>query len=609
VWIDDLGALAHQGTPVCGRGLDTPEHAVGLLAADDGSIALVVGADTLRSATGVTEGGTWLLLAGTYNRFADGTNAYLYVNGIQVAAGRLHNDARLPYETGTGYVIAPATFPGRIDEARVSPHALPPSWLALDYHSQRPSADFLRPRPGHVEIAAPGRPAFRIRTDWMGDSLAFTDRTDWRVFAADPVFHSQALVSTRYADRWSRADTLVAFSVAGPVTLSLCIDARYDIEPPFLADWTATGKQVLLLRTDAAHNEVVPLNVYRMAVGGAGTIGIPGPVAGTAGNEHVVPYLVFVDGLSPRAEVHVEADSPRGTHVVAHADTGIFLYRDREYRIDSLPESLRGGVLVAPPNADKHATASSWLAARAGSMVEAYLMLDSRYDTLPTLVPTQGWNPTGMRATTTAGAERFHIFSRRFAAGAIEVPGPRSGGARGNALSPALILRRDTLEALVRVPSGYGITILDTNVQLYTDSAWRVTHVSGSLRGFYLVQTPQAAYDDALLERATMTLLRSAWVYVAVDRNQTALPRFMTGFDESGGWREVSSVLMTDAPSKYRIYRKLVSTPEQFIDRVATRTIAGNSYQIVLGDGTARPLADWLRDKLTAVRGERPASQ
>ncbi len=52
---------------------------------------------------------------------------------------------------------------------------------------------------------------------------------------------------------------------------------------------------------------------------------------------------------------------------------------------------------------------------------------------------------------------------------------------------------------------------------------------------------------------------------------------------------------------KYKMYKKSLATADDFIDKVASKTIAGNSYYLI-EDGKERPLGEWLRGILKKKR-------
>lgn len=51
--------------------------------------------------------------------------------------------------------------------------------------------------------------------------------------------------------------------------------------------------------------------------------------------------------------------------------------------------------------------------------------------------------------------------------------------------------------------------------------------------------------------------------------------------------------------AKYTHFRSDISTPEDFIERAASKSIlSGQPYLVKLADGSSKPLADWLREEL-----------
>lgn len=56
--------------------------------------------------------------------------------------------------------------------------------------------------------------------------------------------------------------------------------------------------------------------------------------------------------------------------------------------------------------------------------------------------------------------------------------------------------------------------------------------------------------------------------------------------------------------AKYRVYRGSLTSAEDFIDRVATKTVTGKTYFAVLEDGSTKELAKLLREELQRYREE-----
>lgn len=56
--------------------------------------------------------------------------------------------------------------------------------------------------------------------------------------------------------------------------------------------------------------------------------------------------------------------------------------------------------------------------------------------------------------------------------------------------------------------------------------------------------------------------------------------------------------------AKYKAYRRTLASAEDFIARIATRTIDGRDYHVRRGEGEQRPLGEWLREELAKLRAE-----
>ena len=54
--------------------------------------------------------------------------------------------------------------------------------------------------------------------------------------------------------------------------------------------------------------------------------------------------------------------------------------------------------------------------------------------------------------------------------------------------------------------------------------------------------------------------------------------------------------------SKFRMYRKSLESADDFIDKVATKTVTGNRYYVVHGDDEKQRLNEWLREVLAKHR-------
>ena len=58
---------------------------------------------------------------------------------------------------------------------------------------------------------------------------------------------------------------------------------------------------------------------------------------------------------------------------------------------------------------------------------------------------------------------------------------------------------------------------------------------------------------------------------------------------------------------KYEHYRKDIKTPEDFIEKAASKSmLSGKPYLVKMPDGTTRLAADWLRGLLAEYRANKP---
>jgi hypothetical protein len=57
---------------------------------------------------------------------------------------------------------------------------------------------------------------------------------------------------------------------------------------------------------------------------------------------------------------------------------------------------------------------------------------------------------------------------------------------------------------------------------------------------------------------------------------------------------------------KFKYHRKIVGSAEDFIQKVATKTISEHRYRVVSKDGKTTDLADWLKDQLSEYRKAEP---
>jgi hypothetical protein len=73
--------------------------------------------------------------------------------------------------------------------------------------------------------------------------------------------------------------------------------------------------------------------------------------------------------------------------------------------------------------------------------------------------------------------------------------------------------------------------------------------------------------------------------------------KFVRGGEEKSGLRMYAWLY-----AKYQIWKPTIASADEFISKVASEALTGTPYQVVGKDGSRRPLADWLKERLAALR-------
>lgn len=75
------------------------------------------------------------------------------------------------------------------------------------------------------------------------------------------------------------------------------------------------------------------------------------------------------------------------------------------------------------------------------------------------------------------------------------------------------------------------------------------------------------------------------------------------------GNRAASEKAAAHIRRKYDHFQDQITTPEEFIELTATRSLmTGKAYEVILADGKRMPLKDWLLDILRQYRDGSPSS-
>ncbi len=73
--------------------------------------------------------------------------------------------------------------------------------------------------------------------------------------------------------------------------------------------------------------------------------------------------------------------------------------------------------------------------------------------------------------------------------------------------------------------------------------------------------------------------------------------KFVRGGQEKSAWRMHAWLW-----AKYRLWKPTLRSAKGFIEKVATKEVVGDPYQVIAADGKKLPLADWLKEHLAELR-------
>jgi hypothetical protein len=120
------------------------------------------------------------------------------------------------------------------------------------------------------------------------------------------------------------------------------------------------------------------------------------------------------------------------------------IYRDRGYRITTLPEELDGAVGIATLAADKDSEDASLLVFTIDREAEVWVGIDARAAKDARKLPAwlAGWEATGRKAySRTAGNSTYHFYRKRFPAGSVSLGGNHHGGDTGAGVNYLVLVR------------------------------------------------------------------------------------------------------------------------------------------------------------------------
>ena len=164
-------------------------------------------------------------------------------------------------------------------------------------------------------------------------------------------------------------------------------------------------------------------------------------------------------------------------------------------------------------------------------------------------------------------------------------------------------------------------TVLDriedtlSDIQQITGTAARISEQLGDLvnrmeqlerrTGEVLAREDIGHLLDELVELSGAQGDETARLDASVDREINALLARIAGPGlrfEYGGRNRSAAWVAVRLHAKYRLYRKTVTSAEDFIENVASTTMTGDRYYVVHADGTKQDLDTWLLGALREYR-------
>jgi len=122
------------------------------------------------------------------------------------------------------------------------------------------------------------------------------------------------------------------------------------------------------------------------------------------------------------------------------------------------------------------------------------------------------------------------------------------------------------------------------------------------LTAFFLLFT-QAGVAQSIDEEASATELGAACEHLIAAVENSGLT-FIRNGNRATGDKAAQHIRR-----KYQHFRDEITTPEEFIELTATRSLmTGKAYEVILADGQRMPLKDWMLERLQQYRDNSPSS-
>lgn len=521
------------------------------------SISFTINGNTVTTINNALEKGEWLNVAATYGWYHGDKTGRVYINGLLIEEKGLGNgEGRILYDPQGKLWIAgdgSVTFPGDLDEIRVAPAERAADLISLDYYTQRRRNDFFTVSNDINAVSYLSDPNFRVVPEFdLGDAV-FADTGSWVMESMPSHYAGRTIVKMPYSRRDEESDSIVTLKLNNDAEIIVMIDSRFN-PPAFLQDWESIDQKALV--TNKVSQIPYEYLIFRKGVSANQKFTIGG-----ARPHNSVYNLPWITLIGFKKDENHEIASVAGypyTTVSSNAEEGELFYSDREYEITSLPEELDGGYLIRTSNSFKADTVKDFITFRLNKRSDINILLDTNYSAYPSFIYKDGWKPKSSFVNSTNG--KFQVFSRTAEAGVVTIPAPKDGEGEGNRASYAVIIKKNISDSIIEnlYPAEYEIGILDTGVQLYTDSSWFCTAVSQSLRHSLFIRTAQADFHKNEKDFLKFELNKSGWIYCVLDQKQTTPPEFINSYDDNyGGWQFVGNDKMrSSAPGSYKMYRR-----------------------------------------------------
>ena len=273
---------------------------------------------------------------------------------------------------------------------------------------------------------------------------SYVDR-DYTISQAPDYTEDCIQILTANDDKSSEGDNFITFQLRGDATIYVAYDKQISQLPDWLSSWKAMGEQIVDSRSNV-------FNIYSTEANGGRTA-----LGGNQGSMDDNMYLTFV---KPHfASGSVLASLSKESYSTKHIKAGDTYYIDRDYTINSVPDSLQGLLWIQTANDDKIGDSPDFLKFNLNWGSRVYVAYDENISSLPDwLTENAGWQMIDEQIVDSRGA-RFDIFYKQYSAGEVALGG-NCGSVDDNMyivmIQPTEVLGRPDVDS--QVPGYFTIT-------------------------------------------------------------------------------------------------------------------------------------------------------